>query len=240
MPPMVGQISIFPYSFAPRGWMFCDGTALPIAENETLFQLIGFTYGGDRESTFALPNLTKAAPPNLHYAMSLFGIFNTGNMLYGGLLGETMLAVPALAAKNLMPAAGQSLLKSSYAVLEIYIGTRFGGDAQHFSLPDLRSKAPGGFQYLFAVQGDLPDNLHQRSPFLGEIFLLPYQQNIQTMLVCNGASLPIAQNPALYNLIGTTFGGSSTNFNLPNLTSAAPQGYTYYMAVKDVVFPPRS
>src|SRR5215212_8918698 len=48
--------------FAPAGWMFCEGQLLPISENETLYQLIGTTYGGDGQSTFALPDLRGRIP----------------------------------------------------------------------------------------------------------------------------------------------------------------------------------
>ena len=60
--PYVGQILIFGGNFAPAGWMLCAGQLLPISENETLFQLIGTTYGGDGESTFGLPNLQGRVP----------------------------------------------------------------------------------------------------------------------------------------------------------------------------------
>src|SRR3954454_10053554 len=60
--PYVGEIRIFAGNFAPAGWMDCDGQLLPISENETLFQLIGTTYGGDGESTFGLPNLQSRVP----------------------------------------------------------------------------------------------------------------------------------------------------------------------------------
>lgn len=63
--PYVGEIRIFAGNFAPVGWMFCDGQLLPISENETLFLLIGTTYGGDGQSTFALPNLQSRIP--LHF-----------------------------------------------------------------------------------------------------------------------------------------------------------------------------
>jgi microcystin-dependent protein len=53
---------MFGGNFAPAGWMFCEGQLLPISENETLFQLIGTTYGGDGESTFALPDLRGRLP----------------------------------------------------------------------------------------------------------------------------------------------------------------------------------
>ena len=60
--PYVGEIRMFAGTFAPAGWAFCDGQLLPISENETLFNLIGTTYGGDGESTFALPNLQGRLP----------------------------------------------------------------------------------------------------------------------------------------------------------------------------------
>jgi microcystin-dependent protein len=53
---------MFAGNFPPNGWMFCGGQLLPISENETLFQLIGTTYGGDGQSTFALPNLQSRVP----------------------------------------------------------------------------------------------------------------------------------------------------------------------------------
>jgi microcystin-dependent protein len=60
--PYVGELRMFAGNFAPAGWMFCEGQLLPISENETLFQLIGTTYGGDGESTFALPDLRGRIP----------------------------------------------------------------------------------------------------------------------------------------------------------------------------------
>ena len=60
--PYVGEIRMFAGNFAPAGWAFCDGQLLPISENETLFNLIGTTYGGDGMSTFALPDLRGRIP----------------------------------------------------------------------------------------------------------------------------------------------------------------------------------
>ena len=60
--PYVGEIRIFAGNFAPAGWMLCQGQLLPISEYETLFNLIGTTYGGDGQSTFALPNLSGRVP----------------------------------------------------------------------------------------------------------------------------------------------------------------------------------
>ena len=55
--PYIGEIRPVPYNFAPEGWAFCDGSLLPISEFAALFDLIGTTYGGDGQQTFALPDL---------------------------------------------------------------------------------------------------------------------------------------------------------------------------------------
>ena len=60
--PYVGEIRMFAGNFAPAGWQFCEGQLLPISENETLFNLIGTTYGGDGQVTFALPDLRGRVP----------------------------------------------------------------------------------------------------------------------------------------------------------------------------------
>jgi microcystin-dependent protein len=55
--PFIGEIRLFPYDFPPRGWAFCHGQLLSIAQNTALFALLGTTYGGDGRITFALPDL---------------------------------------------------------------------------------------------------------------------------------------------------------------------------------------
>lgn len=60
--PFVGEIRMFGGNFPPAGWAFCEGQAMPISEYETLFNLIGTTYGGDGESTFNLPDLRGRLP----------------------------------------------------------------------------------------------------------------------------------------------------------------------------------
>ena len=60
--PYIGEIRMFAGNFAPSGWMFCQGQLLPISEYDALFNLIGTTYGGDGQETFALPNLASRIP----------------------------------------------------------------------------------------------------------------------------------------------------------------------------------
>ena len=69
--PYVGEIRMFAGNFAPNGWMFCDGQPLPISEYDTLFQLIGTTYGGDGESTFLLPDLRGRVPIHIGNGVTL-------------------------------------------------------------------------------------------------------------------------------------------------------------------------
>ncbi|GAB2809472.1 phage tail protein [Ferruginibacter profundus] len=60
--PFIGNVILFGGTFAPVGWAFCDGSLLPISENDALFNLIGTTYGGDGQVTFALPDLRGRMP----------------------------------------------------------------------------------------------------------------------------------------------------------------------------------
>lgn len=74
---LLGEITLFPYNFAPMGWMSCEGQILNIAQNQALYSLIGNTYGGSSaQGTFALPNLKGAEPlPNMKYYIATEGIY---------------------------------------------------------------------------------------------------------------------------------------------------------------------
>ena len=78
--PFVAEIRIFGFSFAPKGWAFCNGQLLPLSQNTALFSLLGTTYGGDGKSTFALPNLQGCAPmhPGQGPGLSLYDLGETG------------------------------------------------------------------------------------------------------------------------------------------------------------------
>ena len=67
---------MFAGSFAPAGWMFCDGQLIPISENDALFTVIGTTYGGDGQETFALPNLQSRVP--MHQGTNAGQTFQVG------------------------------------------------------------------------------------------------------------------------------------------------------------------
>jgi microcystin-dependent protein len=78
--PFVAEIRIFPFSFAPKGWAWCNGQLLPISQNTALFSLLGTTYGGDGKSTFALPDIQGRAVmhPGQGPGLSLHDLGETG------------------------------------------------------------------------------------------------------------------------------------------------------------------
>jgi microcystin-dependent protein len=67
--PFIGQINLFAFNFAPRGWATCDGQILGIGQNQALFSLLGITYGGDGTTTFGLPDLRGRVP--IHFSPSV-------------------------------------------------------------------------------------------------------------------------------------------------------------------------
>lgn len=96
--PYIGEIRMFAGNFAPVGWMFCEGQLLPISENDTLFQLIGTTYGGDGQETFKLPDLRGRIP------------IHQGN---GFILAETGGAESITLTMQQIPAHSHSLLATT-------------------------------------------------------------------------------------------------------------------------------
>ena len=74
MEPLLGQIGLFPYNFAPKGWMACSGQSMPISQWQALFSLLGTNFGGDGRTTFCLPNL-KGPAANLQYCIAVQGIY---------------------------------------------------------------------------------------------------------------------------------------------------------------------
>ena len=101
--PYVGEIRMFAGNFNPAGWMFCNGSLLPILENETLFQLIGTTYGGDGQSTFALPDLRGRVP--IHQGQ--------GPGLSGYVLAQSGGAEAVTLTQNQMPGHSHTALASN-------------------------------------------------------------------------------------------------------------------------------
>lgn len=142
--PYVGEIRMFAGNFAPLNWMFCEGQLLPISENDTLFVLIGTTYGGDGQETFALPDLRGRVP--IHQG-SGFVLAETGGVEEVTLTASQIPAHshPFLASKN--PAAGTAPNGSVVpGVAQLPTITPYGSDAPTANLHPSSIAAVGGSQ----------------------------------------------------------------------------------------------
>jgi len=141
--PYVGEIRMFGGNFAPAGWMFCEGQLLPISENETLFNLIGTTYGGDGQSTFALPDLRGRLP--LHQGNG-FILAETGGAEEITLTVQQIPAHthPMLCTANL--AGGTSPTGQLLGLTQAATITAYGTDAPFVPLAPSSVSAVGGSQ----------------------------------------------------------------------------------------------
>jgi microcystin-dependent protein len=88
--PFLAEVRMVGFTFAPRGWAFCDGQILPINQNQSLYSLLGTTYGGDGRTSFALPDLRGRTP--IHVGRSNGGNFHTEGQKSGE---ETHTLAPA-------------------------------------------------------------------------------------------------------------------------------------------------
>jgi microcystin-dependent protein len=154
--PYVGEIRMFAGNFAPAGWMFCEGQLLPISENETLFQLIGTTYGGDGQSTFALPDLRGRLP--LHQGNSF-------------ILAETGGAEEITLTVSQIPAHSHPMLATTTVATDINPGNRVPAQTGTF---DFYQSSPGASpmaaQSISPVGGSQPHTNFQ--PYLCVDFII--------------------------------------------------------------------
>jgi len=246
--PYIGEIRIFAGNFAPTGWELCRGQVLPIAQYDVLFNLIGTTYGGDGQATFALPNLASRVPigqgqgPGLTYR-------NLGDMAGTETVTLTTQQLPAHShdvQADLFPGSASSIANGMFAR---YRGSEFVyGDNQGGSMAASAITATGGNQphenlqpylavnYIIATQGVYPSptvaqgqkndvkTVQGTDPYLGEIMMAAFGFFVpKGYAACNGQILPIAQNQALFALLGTTYGGDGIRtFALPDLRGRVP------------------
>jgi microcystin-dependent protein len=154
--PYVGEIRIFAGNFAPAGWMFCEGQLVAISELETLFNLIGTTYGGDGQSTFALPDLRGRLPVHL------------GN---GFQLAETGGVESVTLTVNQIPSHSHAFLGTTSTAIDANPGGNVVAQAQTFfpylNVPPTVAMAP---QAVSSVGGDQPHSNLQ--PYLCVDFII--------------------------------------------------------------------
>jgi microcystin-dependent protein len=165
--PLLGQIMIVPYQFAPKGWALCNGQVLPINQNQALFALLGTTFGGDGLTSFALPDLRGRAPIGMGQGPGLapYDLGETGGqevvtLTLSQIPSHTHVAMGATAVANTGSPAGASwampraLLYSSIApavpMSTEALGSSGGGQ------PHENRKPYVVMSYVIALQGIFP------------------------------------------------------------------------------------
>jgi microcystin-dependent protein len=161
--PFVAEIRIYPFTFAPTGWAFCDGQLLPLSQNTALFSLLGTTYGGNGKTNFALPDLQGRVPlhPGQGPGLSLYDLGQTGGV-------ETVTLL-----ESEIPAHSHTL-RGSNALADTPVPTnntlaRFRGGYQS-TLTGLVPMSPGA---LPPAGGDQPHN--NLMPYLTLSFCIALQ-----------------------------------------------------------------
>lgn len=162
--PYIGEIRMFAGNFAPVGWEFCNGQLLPIAENDALFNLIGTTYGGDGENTFALPDLRGRLP--LH--------FGQGPGLSNYILAEAAGSEAVTLTGQQIPNHTHTMFANSATGTEAspqnhVLASTAAGDA-YFSSQNLPGLTELGQSALQSAGGSQPHN--NMAPYLAISFII--------------------------------------------------------------------
>ena len=164
--PFLGEIKLVAFTFAPRGYAFCSGQLLAIAQNDALFALLGTTYGGDGQTTFALPDLRSRVP--VHQGTLAGGqTYSIGQQ--GGVESVTLVATqlpphthggpqaaangtPTATAANALPASGgPALYAASSAPAASLALTAAGSSQPHDNMPPFLA-----LNYVIALEGVFP------------------------------------------------------------------------------------
>ena len=197
--PFVGQVGVFGGNFAPTGWMVADGSVHAITDFQALYDVIGATYGGDGVTTFALPDLRSRVAVGA----------GTGPGLPTVGLGDMFGAEDTFLTLSQLPSHLHGLPGGG--------NTGLAGASQPF----LNQQPSLGLNYLIALEGIFPS---VGSPMIGDFAYLSEVVAIagdtapSGWAFAQGQLLPIAQNQALFALVGTTFGGDGVvTFALPDL-----------------------
>ena len=245
MEDFLGEIRIFGFDSAPRGWAFCNGQILPIQQNSALFSILGTTYGGDGVTTFALPDMRSRAPLGFGEGEGLsrrdlggfVGTVNEKILLNQMPAHSHTLSASAPVATNansVKPAGNYyaSTTEALYAAgfTEETVATKpstpnvspTGGDSPHNNMQPYLA-----LNFCICIQGMYPSRDGELSDmqFIGEVRMFAGSFAPGGWAFCDGAMQSITGNDALLALLGTTFGGDgATTFALPDLRGRVPIG----------------
>jgi microcystin-dependent protein len=249
MAVFLGQLSLVPYIFVPHENLGCTGQTLAIDRYTGLYALLGNRFGTGAPTDFKLPDLQGKEPiTHLSYIIASTGFWPQGGSPPGGeapFVGQLML-VPY--EQSLVPLGWFSCdgreLKIDDATRGLFslLGNQYGGDGKTtFKLPDLTKHVPlAHLHYIIAAAGQFPTaNQGNGSYYIGQLLLVPDKGAVPYgFFKCDGQTADISQNPALYALIGTLFGGNgTTKFGLPDLRGKEPIAGLHYIIANIGIFP---
>ena len=230
--PFLSELRIFAFRDIPKGWVPCNGQLLSIKEFESLFSLLGITYGGDGKNTFGLPNLNARVP-----------MHRRSNFPMGAMGGEethtlTLNEIPrhshqALASAN----APDSNTPENNFWTNNPAFTPYGSEADNQPMSPQALQQVGGniahnnmspylvLNICMAVEGIIPDPNKPDSisdPWIGELRILAATAVPNAWFSCDGQILPMTKYLQLFMLIGKTYGGDGpSRFGLPDLKASA-------------------
>ena len=242
--PYVGEIRMFGGNFAPAGWAFCNGALMPISENDALFNLIGTTYGGDGQETFALPDLQGRVP--IHRGRGPGSVRTTSLGEKGGVESVTLTAAadpdPHPPDDGVGQRTGNSRSRPTGSWPRPIPGFPYVASSQPFKQLNAGSvaesaaasrtrtcsrtwRSASSFRCSASSRRRARRGTIMSDPFVAEIRMFGGNFAPTGWAQCNGQLLPISQNTALFSLLGTIYGGDGkSTFALPNLQGSVPIG----------------
>jgi microcystin-dependent protein len=252
MSQTTGEILLTAFDFAPRDYALCHGQLLPISSHSELFSLLGTTYGGDGRYTFALPDLRGRGPVskdgnNGGEASRIGDRYGTTTATFDVQppvhthTGKIALGAPSGNQRN-----GAAAYLSAGPGGELFTPTTVGATTDNGSIRcdpagvanldplTISNQEPSlALHYCICLNGDYPGRngaeavgiLDDMTPYLGTVQFFANNFVPRGYAPCYGQLMSIAQNAALYNLLGTAFGGDGrTTFALPDLRGCYPLG----------------
>jgi microcystin-dependent protein len=242
--PYLGEIRMFGGKVPPAGWAFCDGSSLSIANNVALFSLIGTTFGGDGQAFFNLPDLRGrvfVSTDNNEYLVGQTGGAEQVSLQEVNLPAHTHSVSCSTAGSSDTPKGNTW----GPATNTVYSPPASGALARAMSTLGIKPAGSGKphenmipflcVNYIIALTGIFPskgDAAGAGAPadqvggtpdqYLSELRIFPFNFVPSGWMACNGQQLPVGPNQALYALLGITYGGNASFFNLPNLVARVP------------------
>jgi microcystin-dependent protein len=224
--PITGEVDLLTETETPGGYLPANGGLFDTREYPTLNALFGTTFGSDGTDTFRMPDVT--APSGLQYALCAEGAWPVPSLGdYSGrsdcMMGQIALFAQSYAPVGWVPADGRALL-SAQSWLDRIIGSTFGGDdVTSFNVPKIPDV--DGLKAYICANGELWQPYQSRVQCtIGQVVLMAVPGALPgNLTVAKGQLLAISQNTALYDVIGTRYGGDGVRtFQLPTLEQPMP------------------